>query len=96
MKSMTRFVGWRNSYECKSGKHRHHICVLSVDDLQDVVKQREFIVNKFMLEFDPIAYQCMEEFYEDRVRNQAKIDMNFYCGFMKPRSSMADCNLIYQ
>jgi hypothetical protein len=50
-----------------------------------------------MLEYDPIAYQCMEEWYENRVEEQRKNrrleDLKFYCEFMKPRSKFIfKCN----
>ncbi len=35
--------------------------------------------NKLMLEFDPIAYQCMEEWFSRRLKSNDPVEFYKYC-----------------
>lgn len=72
---------------------RHDICVFSVEDMPEFLNSKYFFVNKFLLEFDPIAYQCMEERLEKRKADMhhKNIDLSFYCDWIKRHSKIAVC-----
>ncbi len=96
IKPLSRFVGWgyeggENFYECK-GASRHFICIFSIEDLPELIEKPFFIANKFRLDYDPIAYQCMEEWYDQRSQSSQIIDMNFYCKFKSEHSNLTKCH----
>ena len=70
-------------------------------DLDDVSRQPFFMVNKFQLIDDPVAYSCMEDWYarrhkreNDLIKNGANtvIDMTPYCQYLH----MISCGKVYQ
>lgn len=90
--SKARFIGWKNSYKCM-GELRHNICVFAIEDLPELVTRTEFFLNKFLLEYDPIAYQCMEEWIENRVMSYQTLNIINYCRllFVIPYSINPSC-----
>ena len=64
-----RFVNWgeRNCY----GRIIRGICVFGTMDLTTLLNRRELFANKFHLNADPIAYQCLEEL----IVNKSKLDL---------------------
>ncbi len=58
-----------------------------------LAQRPEYFANKFKLKYDPISYQCTEEWYETRVSIGPKIPVNldYYCNFLKPFSTKANC-----
>ncbi len=51
-----------------------------------------FLANKFLIDYDPITYQCMEELYLDRVKNQRQfLNLQDYCDTIKMRSDITKC-----
>jgi hypothetical protein len=102
--TIARYVHWESIHECK-GIWRNQVCVFSIEDLPKIKEAKEFIVNKFLLDFDPIAYQCMEEFYYSKTKigklNSSKFmsygslnqnDTQFYCERIKQVSTLVRCN----
>ncbi|WAR01638.1 GCNT1-like protein [Mya arenaria] len=74
-----RYIGWNSSTHrerCKMGHYVHNICVFSVLDLPNIKDRYEIIANKFDIEYDPIAYRCMEEFILNNVLNEKNISNN--------------------
>ncbi|XP_072405197.1 beta-1,3-galactosyl-O-glycosyl-glycoprotein beta-1,6-N-acetylglucosaminyltransferase 3-like [Chiloscyllium punctatum] len=49
-----------------TGRYRHLVCVYGVGDLHWVVRQRCFFANRFDLNMDNTAVQCMEEYLRNR------------------------------
>lgn len=88
--TIARFAGWYTEYECK-GRWRHGVCVFSIDDLPEMINRRHFFVNKFLLEYDPISYQCMEEWFLERQRMNLTVNVFFYCSWIKAHSRIAKC-----
>jgi hypothetical protein len=88
---LSRFVGWDGDYNCK-GVYRHGLCIFSIEDLHNIILSPKFVVNKFLLSYDPIAYQCIEEWYERRVENRANVALDYYCKFIKTHSTISLCN----
>ncbi|CAF1117075.1 unnamed protein product [Brachionus calyciflorus] len=89
--SLLRYSVWQRQQKCH-GKIRHHLCVFGIRDLENILKNRtEFLINKFMLKVDPIAYQCMEEWFDEKEKAKSNINFDFYCNFIKARSKLANC-----
>ena len=86
-----RFAVWYDSNKCK-GYYRHGVCVFSIEDLPKFPDLNHFVVNKFLLEYDPVAYQCMEEWYFDREKNKPIVNIRFYCDWIQPHSTLANCS----
>ncbi|CAF1113371.1 unnamed protein product [Rotaria sordida] len=64
-----RFVIW-GKRNCR-GQVVHSICIFSTVDLPILFNRHELFANKFHLNDDPIAYQCLEEL----ILNRSKIDL---------------------
>lgn len=76
--SKARFIGWKGKYRC-NGFVRHNICVFSAIDIPELIEKNEFFVNKFLLEYDPFAYECMEEWLSQRILSNHSVNMLQYC-----------------
>ncbi|XP_067677832.1 beta-1,3-galactosyl-O-glycosyl-glycoprotein beta-1,6-N-acetylglucosaminyltransferase-like [Haliotis asinina] len=74
--------------ECQ-GKYVRHICIFGVGDLSKFPERRELFANKFHLDFQPAALQCMDEWYYSRTlrerRGESTFDDSYYktLGFVK-------------
>ncbi len=44
-----------------------------------------------MIEYDPISYQCIEEWLDYRVKHIQIINMFSYCKFISRHSLLANC-----
>ena len=60
------------------GKWVRAICILGLGDLHDLSTRREFFVNKFDIEYEPLAFECAERWLQHRVRCPVKTDVEFY------------------
>ena len=58
---------------CREKHYVHNVCVFSVLDLPALKDRYELIANKFDIEYDPIAYMCMEEWIHNKTVNQVGI-----------------------
>jgi hypothetical protein len=90
IETLARFAGWEGEYACK-GEYRHGICLISVEDLPQAITRRHFVINKLALYYDPIAYQCMEEWLNEKAESDSTIEMYYYCSFIKSHSTLASC-----
>jgi len=75
---MAVYVKWKSTTDRCAGKYVHYICILGVGDLRDLLPRREFFVNKFDIEYEPLAFECAERWLQHRVRCPAKTDVEFY------------------
>jgi hypothetical protein len=57
----------------------HGVCIFSLRDLSLLITRHEFFANKFILDYDPIAYQCMEEWIFKQSKSQLTIKTLDYC-----------------
>jgi hypothetical protein len=66
---------------------------MSVYDLPLLRRRTEFWADKFDLGHDPVAYQCMEEWHDERVKlgDELFVDLNTYCNQIQKHSSLAKC-----
>ena len=90
MESLIRYIKWGWTEDCK-GFWRNYICILSIGDLPELIRQPHFFINKLFIDFDPITYQCLEEWYMDRMKSRPYLNMDFYCDIIMKRSSLANC-----
>ncbi|CAF0770272.1 unnamed protein product [Brachionus calyciflorus] len=91
--TLVRYSAWSKAYNC-TGKIRNGMCVFSIGDLSHVIKRREFLINKFMIDNDPISYQCMEEWFDKNERTNSTLDLDFYCNFARKKSNLVKCKNI--
>lgn len=93
---IARFNGWYGSYNC-GGTWLHKVCVLSLRDLSTLVQNRNLIVNKFKIDYDPLSYQCMEDWIDKRVKEKYQkgfLEIDYladYCKLFKKRSKKVNC-----
>ncbi len=92
MPTKVRYIGWKGTYKCK-GEYRHNICLFSMEDIPELVTRKEFFANKFQLEKNPIAYQCMEDWINKKVENKETVKIIDYCrqSFVIPYANKARC-----
>lgn len=67
--------------------------MFAIEDLPELVTRNEFFLNKFLLEYDPIAYQCMEEWLFSRSVSYQVVNIIYYCRllFVIPYSINPSC-----
>ena len=53
-----------------AGKTVRGICIFGVGDLKELGGRPEMFVNKFNADFEPLAYDCMEERLHNRTRQE--------------------------
>ena len=90
---MTRFMGWTGVYKCdKAGYRRRGLCILTNGDLNHVTNLPHFFMNKFLLNDDPVAYACVEDWYARRHMRENQltwkgekqvIDLTPYCQYLQ-------------
>jgi len=76
---MAVYVKWYHgvSDPC-AGKYVRWVCILGVGDLQHLLLRHEFFVNKFDIEYQPLAIECAERWLQHRVQCPVKFDVGFY------------------
>lgn len=92
IRSLSRYIFWGHRDRTKCVNFYYDECVFSVDRLPTFLNTNHFIAKIFFLEYDPIAYQCMEEWYFHRENRKPLINMVFYCYWIKRHSTLADCH----
>ena len=64
------------------GKRVRTICIFGVGDLPSLTSRRELFANKFHLDFEPLALDCLEEWLwnmtMDEYSERAQFDVSFY------------------
>ena len=76
---MAVYVKWSlNRGKRCAGKYVRWVCVLGVGDLHDLWHRHEFFVNKFDIEYEPLAFECAERWLQHRVNCRKKFDVEFY------------------
>ena len=75
-----RFKIWVEDYGrrpnlCPSGKIRHNICIFGVRSLpffSDKPAGRYLFLNKFLWDFEPMAWDCALSFYYRKVKQEQR------------------------
>ncbi|VDQ07826.1 unnamed protein product [Trichobilharzia regenti] len=79
----SRYVTW-GIKSCLSGRVRRGVCIMGVMHLPYIPKRMEFFVNKFLEDFQPIAYDCTEYYIMRKTIKEMQtqqIDPNFDISF---------------
>lgn len=81
---ITRFKNWGDgpfNWPC-AGKRVRMICIFGIRDLPLLARRPELFANKFHLDYEPLALDCLEELHHNQTRLQVllspDIDRNFY------------------
>ncbi|KAF6778314.1 hypothetical protein AHF37_02377 [Paragonimus kellicotti] len=68
---LARFVDW-NWRRCVSNRSRNEICIFGVADLPRLMRMPHLFANKFLPNFQPVAYDCMEYWHACKLRREWK------------------------
>ena len=60
------YAMWRGGKTVCFGKWLRGVCVYGIGDLPELIKNKYLFANKFLLDVDPLAYECMEALIEQR------------------------------
>ena len=81
---MTRYKNWGTypfEYECQ-GQRVRMICIHGIGDLPNLASRKELFTNKFYLDYNPLALDCLEELVLNRTRDEVlgkrTFDVSFY------------------
>ncbi|KAJ8315950.1 hypothetical protein KUTeg_005964 [Tegillarca granosa] len=77
---LTRFVNWGTplfDWKCH-GKRVRMVCIFGVEDIPLLLSRPEFFTNKFYIDYQPVALDCIEEFHYNRTRDQYEQDWTGY------------------
>ena len=86
------YFWWFEGYACK-GINKNFKCLFSIHDLPYLMQFNNFVADGFSLEYDPIAYQCMEEyvFQKEKIVPHLAMSMFNYCKYLKLFSYISNC-----
>ncbi|KAK6187390.1 hypothetical protein SNE40_005431 [Patella caerulea] len=73
----SRYKIWYSKTVCGSGYFRHSVCIMGVADLPDLTKAPHLFVNKLLYEFEPLTFDCLEQWYMDQVTSEMGGNLNF-------------------
>ena len=74
---MAVYAKWDPEAKC-AGHWKRGVCIFGVGDLPDLVSRKEFFVNKFEMESEPLAYECMEDWFHSRVVCPENLNIDYY------------------
>ena len=70
----TRFKNWGDppfDWPCH-GKRVSNVCVFGVGDLPLLSRRPELFANKFYIDYEPLALDCMEQLHYRRLRREVR------------------------
>ncbi|CAH8450447.1 unnamed protein product [Schistosoma turkestanicum] len=70
-KYIGRYVKWADR-PCRRGKNRRGICLIGISILPYIPERMELFANKFSETFEPIAYDCTENYIMEKVLTEMK------------------------
>ncbi|THD22338.1 Glycosyltransferase 14 family member [Fasciola hepatica] len=66
---VARYVDWYPK-PCLSKLSQREVCIMGVRDIPKLTKRYEFFVNKFLPDFEPVAYDCLEWWLFRKIRDE--------------------------
>lgn len=54
------------------------VCVFGIEDLPRLINRKEFFVNKFYPDFEPLALDCLEAWIEQKTVCPEPLDEDYY------------------
>ncbi|XP_062569797.1 beta-1,3-galactosyl-O-glycosyl-glycoprotein beta-1,6-N-acetylglucosaminyltransferase 3-like [Saccostrea cucullata] len=70
-------LSWKANKDC-NGKYVHDVCVFGIWDINRVVSEKELFANKFHHDFQPLALQCMEEWFLNKSFSPKPFGTDYY------------------
>ena len=71
------------------GKFVRNICILGLGDISKAVKDIGLYANKFQYDYEPLAYDCLEEWLNERTwkqyLNDEPVDTRYYESLDQPK-----------
>jgi len=81
---IARFKNWGDgpfNWQCR-GKRVRRVCIFGIGDLPQLSSRPELFANKFHLDFEPTALDCLEQLHYNRTHaeavGRAAFDVSFY------------------
>ena len=71
------YAAWSGQAPCQ-GKFVRSVCVFGIGDLSTLVKLPHLFVNKFHVNFQPLALDCMEEWFYNRTFENDSLNLTYY------------------
>nr|KAG5701523.1 hypothetical protein BaRGS_000919 [Batillaria attramentaria] len=68
--ALNRWKVWDKSRHPCGGHFVRHICHFGLPDVQRLVHSRHMVANKFSYDYQPLGYDCIEQWYFDKVRTE--------------------------
>ena len=68
LSSTVRYKVWSDHRQACHGRFVRNICVIGVGDLHSLAESRQMFVNKLHADYQPMAYDCLEELHFNRTR----------------------------
>jgi len=71
---LTRFKNWGGfpfDWPCR-GKRKGGVCIFSVGDLPLLSRRPELFANKFHIDYEPLALDCMEQLHYHRLQSEIR------------------------
>ncbi|TPP56488.1 N-acetyllactosaminide beta-1 6-N-acetylglucosaminyl-transferase [Fasciola gigantica] len=56
---VTRYADW-SPLSCMSKRSQRGVCIMGVRNIPKLIRRPEFFVNKFIYDFEPLAFDCLE------------------------------------
>ena len=69
---LTRFKNWGDGpfdWPCH-GKRVSMVCIFGVGDLAMLASRPELFANKFYIDYEPLAFDCIEQLHYQRLRDE--------------------------
>jgi hypothetical protein len=70
-------TAWRGANEC-GGKFVRTACVFGVRDLPRLIARKELFANKFYVDYEWLAVDCLEEWLGNKTAHGMPIDLEYY------------------
>ncbi|XP_070558291.1 beta-1,3-galactosyl-O-glycosyl-glycoprotein beta-1,6-N-acetylglucosaminyltransferase-like [Ptychodera flava] len=84
--SLSRLVVWTTTELHCRGKFVRNVCVFTWRDLPWLVQQPQLFVNKFHMDYDALAAECILELMHHRTYEPATLNFTYYRKFAETRS----------
>ena len=74
------FSKWKGVAQQCHGMWKRDVCVFGIKDLPDLVVRKDLFCNKFYLDFQPLALDCLEAWIQQKTHCPTPLDVEFYQG----------------
>lgn len=71
------YAAWGGRDRCH-GKFVRSVCIFGVGDLPELASKKELFANKFYLDYQPLALNCLEEWLFNKTFNAMPFETFYY------------------